>query len=265
MCKEEKLCGNVNEIVRIGDTIHRTRNWNPLVHRLLQHLEAQGFQGAPRFVGIDDKGREILSYIPGEAPGNDYPEIKPYMWSETAIAGIAGLLRRYHDATQGFLPAALEAGWHNRFTGPQDYEVICHNDAALYNIVFQKENPAALIDFDLASPGPRIWDIVYTLYTVIPLSSFAPDYTTGSTVPYDQGLHAADRHRRIALFFDTYGAAVPIDLKEWVIKRIKALCDTLRAGAAEGNQAYQRMIDEGHLAHYEREIEFLQVHFSDWA
>jgi len=29
----------------------------------LRHLEAVGFTGAPRFLGIDAAGREVLSYI----------------------------------------------------------------------------------------------------------------------------------------------------------------------------------------------------------
>lgn len=44
----------------------RTGPQSPAVHALLPHFEAVGFDGAPRFLGIDDEEREILSYVAGE-------------------------------------------------------------------------------------------------------------------------------------------------------------------------------------------------------
>lgn len=90
----------MNQVIRIGNTVHRTTDWNPLVHELLGHLELQGFNGAPKYIEIDEKGREVLSFIPGEVPGNDYPNFKPYIWSENTLVEVAKLLKNYHDATQ---------------------------------------------------------------------------------------------------------------------------------------------------------------------
>ena len=42
---------------------------SPLVHALLKHLEDVGFAGAPRFLGIDSAGREVLTYVAGEVAG----------------------------------------------------------------------------------------------------------------------------------------------------------------------------------------------------
>ncbi|AZN41924.1 phosphotransferase enzyme family protein [Paenibacillus albus] len=268
MTQEEVLKGgNVNHIVRNGNTVRRpTGYWSPYVHELLQHIEKQGFEGAPKFVGIDDAGREILSFVAGEAPGNDYPDIEPYMWSDETLEGLARLLRQFHDATRGF--AYLTGGkWQLSYADASDHEVICHNDAALYNVVFQEGAPAALIDFDMAGPGPRMWDIAYTLYTSVPLASFAPDHITAATVAYQSELHATERRRRIQLFFESYGIAVPApnELQGWIIERLTAVCDTLRNGAAEGNAAFQKMVDDGHLAHYENEIRFLNDHFIEWS
>ncbi len=265
MGKEERLFGgNVNEIVRVGDTIHRTKDWNPNIHNLLKYLETQGFEGTPRFIGLDEKGREILSFIPGEVPGNDYPNCKPYVWSDRALLVAARFLRNYHDVSRKFLQTALESKWVNPYVDERQYEVVCHNDAALYNFVFRDELPVALIDFDMASPGPCLWDIAYTLYTAVPLSSFEPELHTSSTIAYIPQIHARNRHRRINLFFGSYGIEVPEDIKEWVIKRLNALCDTLKSRAEQGNEAYQKMIEEGHLVHYEKEVLFLQEHFDDW-
>src|SRR5215210_8669292 len=55
-------------VVRVGDTVHRPQTEaSAAVHDLLLHLESVGFEGAPRYLGQDEQGREILSYIDGEA------------------------------------------------------------------------------------------------------------------------------------------------------------------------------------------------------
>ncbi|REE57467.1 phosphotransferase family enzyme [Paenibacillus taihuensis] len=267
MSQEEILTGgNVNHIVRMANTVRRpTGYWSPSVQRLLQHIEQLGFDGAPRFLGIDDAGREMLSFIPGDVPGNRYPQLQPHMWSDESLVELAQLLRRFHDATESF-PIKAEDRWQLSYGAQSEHEVICHNDAALYNVVFQDGKPVALIDFDMAGPGPRLWDIAYTLYTSVPLASFAPDSRSESTatVEYQSELHAEERRRRIPLFFDSYGIPCPSDLRDWIIKRLTALCNTLRNGAAEGNEAFRKMVDEGHLAHYENEIKFVDKHYDEW-
>ena len=72
---------------------------------LLRHLERVGFDGAPRYLGIDDRGRQVLSYIPGEAA------ILPYQsWalSDEALVSVAELLRDYHRAVSSFDPAGYD-------------------------------------------------------------------------------------------------------------------------------------------------------------
>jgi hypothetical protein len=66
---------NRGEVVRIGDTVHRPqRATAQATHALLQHLEAVGFDGAPRFLGVDARNREILSHISG-TPGERGPAV----------------------------------------------------------------------------------------------------------------------------------------------------------------------------------------------
>lgn len=260
--REEILSGgNVNHVVRIGGTVRRSVQSNSYVHELLQHLEKVGYLNTPRFMGMDEKGREILTYLEGVVPGNDYPEIDGTMWSDEVLASLATLLRSYHDATVGFKPSvdSLQA-----YPDPSLHEVVCHNDAALYNVVFNGEHPVGLIDFDMAGPGPRIWDIVYMLYTSVPLSGFSPGGEDRVVVEYDQKVHAAERRRRIGLFVDAYGISVPGSLKGWVISRIQHMCTTLSERAAAGETAFVKMVEEGHLDHYLKEIEFLKQHFDEW-
>lgn len=49
-------------------------------------------------------------------------------------------------------------------------EVICHNDAAPYNMTFIDGRIAGLFDFDTAAPGPRVRDLAYLAYRLAPLA-----------------------------------------------------------------------------------------------
>src|SRR5688572_13902241 len=91
--------GNSATVVRVGDTVRRTQNPNsPAIHALLRHLEAQGFAGAPRLLGIDAQGREVLSFLPGTV------SIGPDTWSDAAAHAAGLLLRDYHAAVRSFVP-----------------------------------------------------------------------------------------------------------------------------------------------------------------
>lgn len=251
--------GNVTPVVRVGATVRRQQGvWSEAVHEFLRHLENQGFDGAPRFLGIDEQGREILSYLPGDV--GVYP-LPPYMWSDAALVQASRLLRRLHDASLGF--EAPDAGWQQVYPDPSQHEVICHNDVAPYNTVFVNQQPVALIDFDTAGPGPQIWDVAYAAYTYVPLASFAPQ-SHGTTVPYEAAIHATDRRRRLRLLCDSYGLDHAGDLVATVERRLQHMCTLLIDRAAAGDAAYQRLIDEGHLAHYQSEVSFVQQHGHDW-
>src|SRR6185503_6959872 len=70
-------------VVRVGHTIRRPIDGRgPLAHGLLHHLERRGFNGAPRFLGIDNAGREVLSFIPGFVP----PELGYFTGTQLAAA-----------------------------------------------------------------------------------------------------------------------------------------------------------------------------------
>jgi hypothetical protein len=241
--------GNITGVVRIGQTVHRaTGPWSDTVHTLLQYLEARGFEGVPRFLGTDQQGREILSYIEGET--GSYP-LQSYMWSDENLEVVARLLRRYHDVTAGYIPPR-DACWQFVYPDSRQHEVICHNDVAPYNMVYRDRKPLALIDWDTAGPGPRVWDIAYAAYRLVPLS-YTPDM---------QALGLANsltQTRRLCLFAQTYGMAYPYEtILDTVERRLDALCTLLIERRHE--PAYRKMIEEGHLDHYRREIASFQHH-----
>ncbi|WP_223702570.1 phosphotransferase [Sutcliffiella deserti] len=257
---EEVLSGgNVSNVYRSGNTVRRDlKDDSSKIHEVLLHLENKGFSYSPKFLGIDEKNREILSFIEGEA-GN-YP-LKKYMWSEDALKKIAKMLRHYHNAVSDF---PIEESWQAIDKTPQPFEVLCHNDFAIYNIIFNNEKPVGIIDFDLAAPGPRLWDIAYTLYTCVPLSRLYHT-ETGEAVYYESLKDADHIKQRIKLFFESYGIeGMEKGFLDMVLLRVEGLCKTMLRKATEGDTAFQKMIDEGHLEHYQKELQFIREHGIEW-
>ena len=91
---------NRGQVVRVGDTVRRPqRRTSPATHALLRHLADVGFTGAPRFLGIDELDREVLSYVPGTAITPPFPD---WALTDEALASVAALLLSYHRAVETF-------------------------------------------------------------------------------------------------------------------------------------------------------------------
>ena len=134
-------------VVRVGDTVRRpVTASSAFVAELLGDLRRQGFTGAPRHLGFDSVGREILSYLHGWVPA------RFQRWTDPQVAAAGSLLRAFHDATR----ASRLAGRH---------PVVCHHDPGPNNTVFAKDVPVAFIDFDTAAPGDPLEDIGYMAWT----------------------------------------------------------------------------------------------------
>src|SRR5258708_11575630 len=85
---EELLRGGfVTEVVRVGDTVRRRPGRNPgFVRRLLESLKRAGWDGAPRFRGVDEQGREILSFLPGHVPWQPAEQMRARSDDNLAVA-----------------------------------------------------------------------------------------------------------------------------------------------------------------------------------
>ena len=236
--------GNLTPVVRKGNTVRRTPGpWTPAVHALLRHLEAVGFDGAPRVLGFDEQDREILSYVEGQS---GLPSLQGIEF-DSVLVDVARLLRRYHDAVSSFVPPP-GADWQFTVGGPTTGEIICHNDVAPWNTIFTGTHPVAFIDWDFAAPAPRTWDIAYALWRYGPLYA---DESIGTP---------AERARRIVLFCDAYGLRERQVLIATIERREQVLYDTLAAWSRSGLPGYVRMWEEGHAEGVLNDLAYLRQH-----
>ncbi|MFI1735261.1 phosphotransferase [Streptomyces acidicola] len=151
--------GFVSDVVRVDETVRRTPARNaPFIHELLDLFAQQGWQGAPRYLGIDAAGRETLSYLDGHVAWQ--PVQPPDVVSDESLAMVAQLVREFHDLTAGSSLAG-------------DEQVVCHNDLSPKNTVYRDLGhglrPVAFLDWDLAAPGQHIHDVAHMCWQYLDL------------------------------------------------------------------------------------------------
>jgi Phosphotransferase enzyme family len=238
--------GNMTPVVRVGDTVRRGAGpWTPTVHALLGHLRASGFDQVPEPLGIDEQGREIISFLPGRV--GTYP-LPDFVLSDHTLATVARTLRAYHDATRDFA-APPPTTW--QWPAHEPAEVICHNDFAPYNMLFEDGRLTGIIDWDLASPGPRVWDMGYAAYRFVPLTDPAnPDVRNPGV---------AEQARRLARFCAAYGAGIePSAVAETAVAVLRELVAFIRREAAAGDPAQTAVLERGDVEIYERDIAYVE-------
>lgn len=239
------LGGDVTEgVVRVGDTVRRPAGeHSPLVHALLTHLESAGFDGAPRFLGTDAQGREVLSFIDGEVAGKRRP---PWIADEDRLTSLARLVRAYDDAAATFTPppGTVRDPADSDPPGapplpPYPPEFIGHMDITPENVVFAGNGQAkALIDFDMVKPATRVDELYNMMLYWAPLDDPAD---------VDPLLRHVDMPHRCRLIADAYGLS-PADrgrLTEVAIIRTRRSWHLMRHAAQTRGGGWKRMWDEG--------------------
>ena len=146
---------NAGFVERVGDTIRRPRDdGSEAVEALLLHLEHVGFEGAPRFVGHDELGRQVLTFLPGDVDSEP-------AWQHDDAANARGLgelaawLRTLHDATRGFEPPS---GAQPRRPLANPGSVWTHGDAHYGNSVYRDGRLVGMIDWEFAAPADPLDD-----------------------------------------------------------------------------------------------------------
>lgn len=236
MAEEESLPGGfIHEVVRVGETVRRPQPERAdYVNDLLQHLERLGWPGAPRYLGVDDAGRQMLSYVDGHVAWERAQP--PAVWSRPSLERVAKLVRQFHDLTAG-----------SRFAG--DQEVACHNDLSPKNTVYRDSGeglrPVAFLDWDIAAPGRRIHDVAHVCWQYLDLGP---------------GRNPSAAGELIRLVSDSYGLRERADLVE-TIRWWQVRCwGGIEDGAAAGDPAMERLRADGVVEKIRAAYEWVTKH-----
>jgi hypothetical protein len=212
------------------------------VEALLEHLDAVGFSGAPRALGRDAQGRQILEYVPGQMADQQGP------LTLGELGRLGALIRELHDAVEGFTPPT-NARW-NVAIPPDRRDLICHNDLAPWNLVRDGER-WVFIDWDGAGPGSRLWDLGYAAQGFVPLNA-------GGDPTRD-----ARRLRALADGYSLSGQQRQ-DLPALVAAHTRGMFDLLHDASKTGSQPWARLYAEGHGEHWGPAAEYVAEHLQEW-
>jgi Ser/Thr protein kinase RdoA (MazF antagonist) len=243
--------GRLNQVVRIDDTVHRPAGpWTPMVHALLAHLQERDFTLGPKPLGFDGAGREILSYLPGQTVGSSLPW-PDWVWDEALLAEVARATASYHRAVADFRPDGVQP-WRWGPAALRPDQIVCHHDLAPYNVVVEGGQLRGIIDWDLIGPGTVRSELAFVAWQWVPLQDPAITRFFGwRTDP--------DLVRRLRLVLDSYGLTERTGFIDDVIARVRLNRDVMVRKAEEGDPAYARLAEEGHVAGMNMAIAFLSA------
>jgi Phosphotransferase enzyme family len=220
---------------RDGDIVRRpTEFWSPAVHGLLSHLEVADFP-APRLVRAEGQ-EEVLSWIEGESGPSGWAKIVP----EAGLRDWAAFLRRYHNAVADYQPPH-ESVWSSGPGGCGPGEIVCHGDFGPWNGVWRDGSMVGLLDFDHARPASPLFDLAYALEYAAP---FRHDSECVRWLRYPG---PPDRSRRIEVFCDAYGVAVPDDIVDRVAEQQRLVLQNCEALGRRGIEPQATWVRDGYL------------------
>ena len=231
---EEVLPGgvaNAGAVVRVGDEVRRPwTSRTEAIHALLRWVRRNGFDGVPEPLGRDDLGRERLRFVEGDVP---LPPFPPFI-DDRALASVARLLRRYHDAAAGF---PTDGDWNPELADPVGGPLLCHNDVCPENVVFRDGEAVAILDFEFVAPGRREYDIAAMARMCVPVGPHDRAVDRLRLVADAYGLETGGRHELVACLDDQIARG-----GEFVAARVAA-----------GEQAFIDMWERGGgMGHFDR-------------
>jgi hypothetical protein len=211
--------------VRVGATVrHVPDHGSDFAADVLRYLNGPypgrpRFPHAPHYLGTDDQGRDILSYIHGTT--TDHPGQR----AAGAYRLGGEILRKLHDATAG-TPLAGRA------------ECVMHGDPGPGNAIFSFGYPVALIGWTGCRPGTRLADLAAMAWTWC--------IQPGTDVPVpDQAAHLRE-------LVSGYGSgqppAAPADLLRAILRRQEELIEAETARCRDPAMPPQRREDAGRAA-----------------
>lgn len=247
--EERLLGGRLTVVVRVGDTVRRPgKPWSSEVQRLLHHVRERGFLQAPEPFGFDERGREILSYIEGDTSDT----VDPWpgtLWSDGLLADVGRTAAAFHRAVADFVPSD-SPHWQFQPRDLRPGEIICHNDFAHYNAVFQGDHLRGVIDWDCAGPGTIEEEMAFLAWQWVPLGP--PEWK--ANLGCDPN---SDNAARLRLLLDSYGYKQREGFLDAVIRRIESSRSRIEASAAAGDPAFVALVETGYTRNMSHLIDYV--------
>jgi Phosphotransferase enzyme family len=235
---EDKMPGGfVNEVVRDGDTVRRFQSPNAaFVHALLDLFAQHNWTGAPRFLGLDSAGKEVLSFVSGYAA---WEPVQPADVScDESLAAVAVLVRQFHDLTAGTILAGTQ-------------QVVCHNDLSPKNTIYRDFGhglrPIAFVDWDLAASGLRIHDVAHMCWQYVNLGPSIPD--PSEAIP------------ALRVLCDAYGLVARADLVRTILWWQDRCWRGIESGAASGDPACRALREAGKVEEVRASSAWVRRHY----
>lgn len=241
--------GMVNDVVRVGDTVHRTAGpWTTTVHALLTHLHQSGFRYSPIPLGFDDQGREVLTYLDG------VPAIRPWpatVRSDDGIRQMAAMIAELHTATASF-PDRDDYVWRMGGAPGRGPRTIRHGDLGPWNMLWDGNDLVGLIDWDFAEPAPALWDFAQLAWYAVPLDP-EPD----AWVRYGFTTEP-DHQRRLDIICETAGCTPP-ELLQALRAHLACERDRITTWGPSGVHPFDSFLERGFVSEIDTMTTWLET------
>lgn len=180
----------------------------------------------PEVLGVDERGREALTYLPGRVIAVDGE-----MAALDVLVSAMRWLRRYHDAVESY---SSNGPWRWGSRQLAAGELICHHDFAPYNVAVSSsatgERVVGVFDWDMAGPGTRLEDLAFAAWNWVPLHGQLPP---------------PESAYRLRVMADAYGGVSPRDILAGVARRVDRSIRLISQGQAAGDTGMLNLANVG--------------------
>ena len=240
--EQELTGGNASgRVVRVGSTVRKP--WidnSPVVQSYLASLRSQGVD-APRPLGRDEAGRQVVEYVEGAIAMSQMP------LEAEDLRRVGRMIRRIHDVSES-VPLPDVADWEMLLPADNP-NLLCHYDLAPWNLVIG--DCWVFIDWDGAGPSTRLWDLAYAAQAFAMLV---------------EGQSVESASSRLRALIDGYEAdaslreALPAAMEE----RTAAMFELLHTSNANGLQPWADMYVSGHGGFWSEAAQYVSRNQRAW-
>lgn len=157
---------NAGRVTRLDHAVLRQQGhpWPRAVSQALDELQRRGFTGCPRELKRIDDNTVMLTYVTGYVPPDPIPT---WVSRLDVLDQVTDFIASFSLAAEGIPTRLHDQDW---LTSPMNGNVFVHGDPHPTNVVFDEaRQPTGLIDFELATVGSHLSNLISLVFTWAPL------------------------------------------------------------------------------------------------